>query len=202
MAATALALYLVYMATAFGLRSWLQWRHTGSTGFRGLHGAPGSPEWWAGVLFAVAVLAGLAAPLLQLTGILEPVTLLDNTVVHIVGIAFALAGIAGTLAAQQSMGRSWRIGVDPSETTALVRSGVFAVVRNPVFTAMLIAAVGLTLIAPNLLALAAWGILLLAIQMQVRIVEEPYLYRAHGTDYANYAADTGRFIPHLGRITR
>jgi hypothetical protein len=34
------------------------------------------------------------------------------------------------------MGDSWRIGVDPSETTTLVRTGVFGWVRNPIFTAV------------------------------------------------------------------
>src|SRR5699024_11570583 len=120
MAVTALVLYLVYMTTAFGLRSWLQWRRTGSTGFRGVHGSAAKPEWWAGVLFVVAVLTGFAAPVLQLVGILAPVTLLDHAAAHSVGVALAVAGMAGTLAAQQAMGRSWRVGVDPGETTALV----------------------------------------------------------------------------------
>src|SRR5690606_14337890 len=54
---TALLLLVVYLALGFGLRSWLQWRYTGSTGFRGISGAPGSAEWWGGVLFIAALLA-------------------------------------------------------------------------------------------------------------------------------------------------
>jgi protein-S-isoprenylcysteine O-methyltransferase Ste14 len=37
-----------------------------------------------------------------------------------------------------SMGASWRIGVDPSERTDLVTGGAFALVRNPIFSAMLL----------------------------------------------------------------
>jgi protein-S-isoprenylcysteine O-methyltransferase Ste14 len=40
-----------------------------------------------------------------------------------------------------------------------------------------------------------------AIQMQVRAVEEPYLLRTHGDNYAAYAARVGRFLPGLGRLT-
>src|SRR5699024_8035051 len=137
------------------------------------------------------VLTGFTAPLLQLIGVLEPVTPLDSTMVHFIGIAFALIGITGTLAAQHSMGKSWRIGVDPGETTDLVRSGIFAVVRNPVFTMVLIAAAGFALLAPNLLALSTWGILFVAIEMQVRILEEPYLYRTHGMDSETYPDTLG-----------
>lgn len=46
------------------------------------------------------------------------------------------------LAAQQAMGRSWRIGVDTDERTELVTEGVFGLVRNPVFTAMIVAVGG------------------------------------------------------------
>ncbi|PYG00280.1 Phospholipid methyltransferase [Georgenia satyanarayanai] len=61
----------------------------------------------------------------------------------------AIAGFAGVLAAQAAMGSSWRTGVDPTERTGLVTSGMFAVVRNPIFTAMLTALLGLTLLVPT-----------------------------------------------------
>jgi len=51
MAGIALGLYLIYLLTAFGLRSWLQYLRTGSAGFRGVSGRPGSVEWWGGALF-------------------------------------------------------------------------------------------------------------------------------------------------------
>lgn len=100
------------------------------------------------------------------------------------------------------MGTSWRIGVDPSETTALVRSGVFGYVRNPIFTAMLFAVAGLVLLSPNGAALIALGALLAAIELQVRLVEEPYLHRTHGDAYRDYTASVGRFVPGIGRSIR
>ena len=40
------------------------------------------------------------------------------------GAAIAVLGIAATVYAQLDMGDSWRIGVDPSETTTLVRTAI------------------------------------------------------------------------------
>jgi hypothetical protein len=45
-----------------------------------------------------------------------------------------------TVIAQFAMAESWRIGVDPNERTPLVTTGAFAMVRNPIFTAMLVTA--------------------------------------------------------------
>ena len=199
MPATALVLYLVFAVLGFGWRSWTQHRRTGSTGFRGIHGRPGSLEWFAGAGFIAAILAGAAAPLLQLLGILTPIALLQAPWIQVGGTVLAVAGIAATLYAQRDMGESWRIGVDPSETTTLVLRGVFGLVRNPIFTAMLIFAAGITLITPNPLALAAFAVLWATIELQVRVVEEPYLNTIHGQAYRDYCGAVGRFVPYIGR---
>ncbi|MCA2306037.1 isoprenylcysteine carboxylmethyltransferase family protein [Mycobacterium intracellulare] len=199
MPVTALALYLVFAALGFGWRSWAQRRRTGSTGFRGVSGRPGSLHWFAGVGFIVAILAGVAAPLLQLGGILVPIAVVHTPAVQATGLVAAIAGLAGTLYAQHGMGESWRIGVDPGETTALVRTGAFGWVRNPIFAAMLVFAAGIALMTPNPLALAAFVLLLAAIELQVRVVEEPYLAHIHGHAYTSYRDRVGRFVPGIGR---
>ena len=47
-----------------------------------------------------------------------------------------------------------------------------------------------------LVALALW----LGLEIQTRMVEEPYLLKVHGSAYAEYAARVGRFVPGVGRI--
>jgi len=201
MATLALILYVAYLALAFGLRTLIQLRRTGSSGFHGLAGRPGSAEWVAGVGFTVALLVGAAAPVLALLDVVEPVAALDVTVVHAVGGVLAVAGIGATFYAQVAMGESWRIGVDPGERTALVTTGPFALVRNPIFAAMLPTAVGLTLLVPSWVAFVGLVGLVAALELQVRVVEEPYLLRAHGASYAAYAARVGRFVPGIGRLS-
>lgn len=202
-AVAALFLYLAYLLVAFGLRAWIMHHRTGSTGYRGLSGKLGSARWWGGILFAAALIAGLAAPALQLTGLAPAITILNTPPLHALGFVLVLLGAAATLAAQHAMGATWRVGVDAHERTELVRTGLFALVRNPFFTALLTTATGLCMLAPNPVALAALATLFVAVQLQVRAVEEPYLLATHGEAYRSYTSTVGRFIPGIGtRNTR
>lgn len=123
-ATTALVMFVAYLGAGFGLRTWLQVRRTGDSGWRGISGRPWSPEWWAGVLFAAALVAGVAGPVAALLG-LRPLPALDVPALQITGLALALAGIVATVASQLDMGSSWRIGVDAEERTELVTTGLF-----------------------------------------------------------------------------
>ncbi len=196
--ALALGLYLAGLVAAFGVRSWIHRRRTGSSGFRGVSGAPGSPEWWGGVLFAAALVLGAAGPVLALTDTMTAPRL--PQAFPWAGVIVTLVGFLGVLAAQTGMGASWRVGVDATERTELVTTGAFAVVRNPIFTAMLTTLVGLTLLVPTMVSAAALLCLLVAVELQVRLVEEPYLLLTHRQAYASYAARVGRFLPGLGRL--
>ncbi|MCD0449149.1 isoprenylcysteine carboxylmethyltransferase family protein [Actinocorallia sp. API 0066] len=200
MALAALVVYLVWFALAFGLRTWRQWRATADTGFRGGGFAPGSAQWWVRILFVAALLTGAAGPVAALAG-LDPVGFLDHPAVALPGLVVALLGVAGTVVAQAAMGASWRIGVDETEHTALVTHGPFALARNPIFTTMIVTALGLTAAVPNPVSLAGLALTVVSIHLQVRAVEEPYLLRTHGPAYTTYASRVGRFLPSLGRLT-
>ena len=77
---------------------------------------------------------------------------LDVPALRVAGLALAAVGVAATTWAQWQMGNSWRIGVDPEERTALVVEGIFGVVRNPIFTFMLVTATGLAGFVGNTIA--------------------------------------------------
>jgi len=200
MATVALIGFGLYLLLAFGLRTLIQIRNTGSSGFKGIGGRPGSAEWVAGALFVVALAVGALAPILALADVLGAIPALDKPLVHGVGIALFVVGLAGTLFAQLAMGPSWRIGVDEAERTDLITSGPFRYVRNPIFAAMLPTSAGLLLMVPSVIAIIGLGALVLALELQVRVVEEPYLLRVHGDSYASYAARVGRFAPGLGTL--
>jgi protein-S-isoprenylcysteine O-methyltransferase Ste14 len=191
-----IALLTLYVAVAFGWRSWLHKRRTGSAGFRGISGRPLSAEWCGGVLLVVGLLASSAAPLVAVAGV--AVWSLPSPVGWI-GFGVLGLGVAGTLAAQLAMGASWRIGVDPRETTTLVTGGLFRWVRNPIFTSMLAVSLAIILLVPGWCATAGFATALLGLELQVRLVEEPYLLRTH-PPYRAYAARVGRFVPGFGRL--
>jgi protein-S-isoprenylcysteine O-methyltransferase Ste14 len=155
-------------------------KNTGSTGVKWFHGRIGSPQWIARVCAGLGLALAFLAPLGALRSWPGAALLLFDDALHVGGAALALVGIAGALLAQLSMGSSWRIGVDESERTELVTDGLFAWVRNPIFSFVWIFLVGL----------------------QVRAVEEPYLLRTHGAAYATYASRVGRFVPGIGRLSR
>lgn len=198
MAVAALIIYVVWCILAFGLRALIQIRRTGDSGFRGFSGKVGSVEWFAGLMFVLALVAGLVAPIAELADVLALVDVLDVDAVRWSALVIAAAGVVATLAAQLSMGDSWRVGVDESERTALVTSGAFAISRNPIFAAMALTAAGLAFMVPNVLALLGLVLLVVALEIQVRVVEEPYLRSVHGADYEAYMCRVGRFVPGVG----
>jgi hypothetical protein len=67
----ALALLAFYALIGIGIRTVVQIRRTGDSGFRGLSGSPGTAEWWVGVLFAAALIAGALGPVAGLLGLPE-----------------------------------------------------------------------------------------------------------------------------------
>ena len=199
MAPYALALMALYLALAFGVRVAVAFRQTGSTGISSLGSAP-PIELVGGGLFFLGVLLGGINPLLAVLDVIEPAEGLDEPWAHIAGFALCGIGIVGTFAAQMAMGASWRIGVDPEETTELVTGGVFQLCRNPIYTFMIIAWAGFALLVPTWVMAGAGALLIVGLEIQVRLVEEPHLARTHGAPYERYARVVGRFLPGLGRL--
>jgi protein-S-isoprenylcysteine O-methyltransferase Ste14 len=199
MAVLALVLIAVWLLLVACVRSCIQMRRTGDSSVPHFRDQPGSPQWWARLVSGIGVAFAVAAPLAELAG-LDPITILDRTPIRTAGIVLVVLGIAATFAAQLAMGASWRPDVDPDARTALVTTGPFRLVRNPIFTATGTTAAGLALMVPNLLAAAMLIAFVTALEIQVRLVEEPHLYRVHGTAHVQYAARTGRFLPWIGRL--
>jgi protein-S-isoprenylcysteine O-methyltransferase Ste14 len=194
----ALGLLVLYLALAFGVRIALQLRRTGSTGIAVLSGPP--IEALSGGLLLGAIALGGSNPVLALIDAVEPLDGLDGTAAHTAGLTLCVLGIAGTFLSQLQMGPSWRIGIGETERTDLVTRGLFARVRNPIYTSMVIAWTGFALLVPTWLGIGAVPLVVAALELQVRFVEEPHLLRSHGDAYRAYAAQVGRFLPGLGRL--
>ena len=113
------------------------------------------------------------------------------------GVLVLALGLGLTALAQAQMGAAWRIGIDDAPTT-LVTAGLYRHVRHPIYTGVLLALVGLCLVAPApwTLCLALVGYFLVAIQSRL---EDEHMLSQHGATYAHWAAQTGRLLPWLGR---
>jgi protein-S-isoprenylcysteine O-methyltransferase Ste14 len=177
----------------------MQYRRTGDHGFRGFSGRTSPLERLSGLLFAIALTALFGAPIATLTSVVGSAELPGW--ISILGVVLALAGFAVVVVAQYQMGASWRVGVDRSERTVLIRDGLFALVRNPVFSGIGMFAVGFSLLVANVLSGSALLLGAVGLEIQARWVEEPYLQRTHGAAYAEYARRVGRFLPGIGRLS-
>jgi len=194
MALLAIGLEVLYAAVAMAWPFAANRRRTGTWAFRATPGA-GRP---IGAVFFCGNVLVLLGPIFDLTGTLGRTSLINDHIVQGLGVALAAAALPLVVAAQRQMGASWRVGVDPEERTELVTAGVFGVVRNPIYSGMVLMALGIALMVPNAVSFAAAGDFLLAVELQVRMIEEPYLRRVHGSSYENYVAQSGRFLPAIG----
>ena len=199
MAAAALGLWILHTAVNLVARIVIHYRGTGRSGLVGVSGRLGAVELAAGLVQVAAIALGVAAPLLDLNGRVDPVDALDLDALRWAGLPLGLAAVAGVAVAQQGMGRSWRIGVDTAGSE-LVTAGPFRHVRHPIYSFLVLLHLAVALLVPNAAGIASLALAVLFVELQARAVEEPWLLREHGGAYAAYAARTGRFIPGVGRI--
>jgi protein-S-isoprenylcysteine O-methyltransferase Ste14 len=178
----------------------IQLRRTGKTGLIGLRRNAGLLDVLSGILFIGGMAMGVVSLQLVLQDSLEPIDALDTGALHVIGVVLAALGGTAVFLAQLGMGASWRIGVSDEERTALVTTGWFSVVRNPIYSAMIVGWTGFALLVPTWLAFAAVVVIAAGLELQVRAVEEPYLVRTHGDEFRGYASRVGRFLPGVGRF--
>ncbi len=123
------------------------------------------------------------------------------------GLAMWGAGGAVILWATRAMGEAMRPQVLVLEGQRLVRTGPFARVRHPVYTGIILVALGAGSIFLSIPALVVALLIILMASYRARTEEELLSSpEAFGDEYARYMALTGRFLPRLrsrrGRVHR
>lgn len=186
-----LGAFLLWAGWVFGVKTLRSYRATGDLGIRR---STSTPVRQVALPLMVGGLTSVGVGAL-LAGIgVWTITAVPTLVQVVAAIAF-VASAAGTVIAQRSMGRSWRIGVDPTEATTLVITGVFAIVRNPFFTTSITLTWAAVILAPTWPTLLGALAYTTGVNLQVRLDEEPALHALHGPAYTDYTRHVGRFIP-------
>ena len=188
--------FVIFLGLAFFWRSYRVWRATGHNPYK--LGNSDSAHDYIGRLLRMLLIAGMTVVALYVFlpiayPYLLPVFWLELASLKRIGVFLLVAGLIWMLAAQENMGRSWRIGVDSDVRTDLVEHGLYRISRNPIFLGMRAILLGLFLVLPNALSFA---ILLLGdalIQVQVRL-EEGHLLKLHGDSFQQYRHRTRRWI--------
>ena len=145
-----------------------------------------------GLVFAQLVL--LAALIFVPHASLWPV----NAGVLAVAIALGLVGAAIAVLGVVGLGSALTASPIPREHAPLVTSGVYGLVRSPIYTGLMTGGLGLLLFGASVWHIVAWVALILLLSAKTRW-EERMLMAEH-PDYAEYGARVGRFLPGLGRM--
>lgn len=94
----------------------------------------------------------------------------------------------------RSLGSQFAFAVAPKEEHMLVTTGPYRWVRNPLYTAFLVEAVGISLLMANWFVATMAGSLWALLVFRTRQEEEKLIER-FGDEYRDYMAMTGRFLP-------
>lgn len=144
-------------------------------------------EWYvaaqAGLMAAV-----LAAPMLdgRASASWSDATVVTGGLFVIVGLAFMVLGSVG-------LGRNLSPFPKPKDTSSLVETGVFAIVRHPIYTGISLCAVGWSWVNHSIAAFVAALVLLAFFDIKARR-EERWL-QAKFSGYEAYRARVKKLIP-------
>lgn len=155
-----------------------------------VHNARG--EWYVLgqiVLVLLVLLAPIAdgkAPALSLNAI-------DSTT--LIGTVFALLGFAFAALGSLALGRNLSPFPRPKEGSELVESGVFSIVRHPIYTGLSLLALGYSLLWASVAALVATAVLFVFLDIKARR-EEQWLEEKFDA-YARYKARVRKLVPFI-----
>jgi len=121
-----------------------------------------------------------------------------NGFVIATSITLVVVGVTLAVRGSTTLGPAMTASPIPRDDAPLVTTGVYRVVRNPIYTGLMAAGLGLVLIGASLQHILLWGLLVGLLATKARW-EERMLVDEHPA-YSEYAARVGRFLPGVGRI--
>lgn len=148
-------------------------------------------------IWGVGPVYGLVCGLLTAAGIaMRNLGWLDSGAVPAWDVPMTIAGFVLIAAAAVLYGGAWRAKLfDSVRQNHLVTTGVYAWVRNPVYSAIMLLCTGLLLMAYNLWLLLLPPVLWALMTAMLIPTEEKWLRNLYGQEYVDYCARVNRCIP-------
>jgi protein-S-isoprenylcysteine O-methyltransferase Ste14 len=109
----------------------------------------------------------------------------DSPLAGITGIVLTIAGLGFSAWARIHLGRYWSSMVMVKVGHRIIRTGPYRVVRNPMYTGLLVAYVGAAIVLGEILAFVALGIGIAAVWVKIK-AEEEILFEKFGEEYLQY----------------
>jgi protein-S-isoprenylcysteine O-methyltransferase Ste14 len=108
-------------------------------------------------------------------------------VVAALGLALAFAGVAAVIRHRTTI-------VPHHPVATLLTGGVYRLSRNPMYTGLAIAYLGLALLLGSWWPLALWPLVIVAVRQLVIRPEEQYLTQRFGQTYTDYQSRVRRWL--------
>lgn len=120
---------------------------------------------------------------------------LSNPALSIVGVIFSVVGIGFAIWARTHLGRNWGMPMTIKEKPDLVMNGPYRLVRHPIYTGILLAILGSTLVA------SLWWLVIFFIAGAYFVYsatqEERQMQKEFPERYPAYKARTKMLIPYV-----
>jgi len=117
----------------------------------------------------------------------RPATMVAAMAVATLGLALVLAGVAAVIRHRTTI-------VPHHPVATLITGGAYRLSRNPMYTGLAIAYLGLALLFDSWWPLALWPLLIVAIRHLVIRPEEQYLTQRFGQTYTDYQSRVRRWF--------
>lgn len=121
-----------------------------------------------------------------------PVYSLNSNILTVIGAVLIILGIIFWIMAALKSNID-----DEIKSDRLVTTGIYGLVRHPIYVAFLYIATGLVLISQNLYLFVLPVIYWLILTVAMKKTEEKWLTDKFGESYAEYSRKVSRFVPFL-----
>jgi protein-S-isoprenylcysteine O-methyltransferase Ste14 len=111
-----------------------------------------------------------------------------------VGVLFCFAGAAIAIWARAILGQNWSARVSLKVGHQLIRSGIYAYVRHPIYTGFLMMVIGTAIVQGELRGLLAIPVVTIGLTLKAK-QEEELLRAEFGESYSQYCRTSGFLLP-------
>jgi protein-S-isoprenylcysteine O-methyltransferase Ste14 len=112
------------------------------------------------------------------------------------GLILTGIGVAIAIWARVSLGANWSGTVTLKEHHELIREGLYSRIRHPIYSGILLGAIGSGMIQGEVRDLLGCLILFLSFFIKAKR-EESFLFQEFGTNFTEHQRHTGMFLPKL-----
>ena len=119
-----------------------------------------------------------------------------TNLVGTIGLSISILGAIIACTSRYLLGNNWSLSVQKKENHQLIQTGMYKVVRHPIYTGLLLLFTGNAIIVGDYRAIIAVIIVFVSFWFKLK-KEEQWLTETFGTEYIEYQKQTKALIPYL-----